>query len=1049
MRSLFFALSLIAGLPPAISAEGVPLVERLASIIIAPKARPAEVGVSGLGRLAVTSPRPAAQVVGTITGRVTDGRTGQPIPSAQVYIRVIDRGVLCGEDGRYVLPNVPAGTYTVAAELIGYGSISAEVAVAAGQTVVHDFRMSQQAVAMNEIVVTGVAGGERRRAVGNAVATLQGADVVTRAPVLNVQDVLRGRAPSVSLMGGGMVGQAPRIRIRGASTLSLAGNPLVYIDGVRANREETSGYSYGNNDGIRSMFTSLDPEQIERIEVLKGPAAATLYGTEASRGVINIVTKRGASGGAKVDLLMRTGVQFISNPESTIGRDNYWQNPTTKEIVHSNLWNYITGDLGFPLFTYGPMQTYSATVSGGSSDTQYFFSGTYSREVGVQSWNWAKKLNVRSNIDTQLHKNLGVALSLGFTNGRDRLATDGYASIVEGIQLGGPGNIAENRCATTRNAAGCALLMGMTVQALPAKETTLFNTQELNRFTGSLTFSHKAYGWLANRLIVGLDYTGELDEAYRDFTTNDTVLAAIGANGAKGFRNENRTEYLLTTTDFSSTATLDVTEKLASATSFGVQYYTNTRSFLSASGEQFAGPGLSTITATSIRGVPQNNRISNNTLGAYAQETLTWQDRIFLTGAIRVDNNSAFGDDIQFVSYPKVSLSWVMNEEDWFENVMPSWWNELRFRSAWGQSGEQPEAFSALRTWTSVTGPSNTAGVSPAALGNPDLTAEVGEETEIGFDAGMFESRVGLEATYYRKLTKDAILSRDLAPSTGFTGSQFFNAGRILNQGLEASLNGVVLDRPNLRWDFGLNLSYNTAEVQQLSGEPGDTMIVFGAWSMMEHRVGHAPYSWFGTKVVSADLDPVTGKALNAMCDNGVGGTTPCFNSTGKTIAPRVDLGRAIAPLEIGLSTDVAVGRNLRFHAQFTSEQGHKRFDNTDRQRCRLNRVCRENYYLAEMDPLMAATIQSSDGIISSWVRDVSFVRLKELSATYTLSQSLTERFGLRHAEAQIAGRNLLTFTDWPQSDPEVMFSSGGRAFMVQTNLPQSQQITTSFRISF
>jgi hypothetical protein len=180
-----------------------------------------------------------------------------------------------------------------------------------------------------------------------------------------------------------------------------------------------------------------------------------------------------------------------------------------------------------------------------------------------------------------------------------------------------------------------------------------------------------------------------------------------------------------------------------------------------------------------------------------------------------------------------------------------------------------------------------------------------------------------------------------------------------------------------------------------------------------------------------------------------MGGTTPCFDAGGSTIAPRVFLGRAIAPHEFSLSTDVSVGTGLRFHALFTSEQGHKRFDNTLRQRCRLYNVCRENAYPEEWDPIMRATIQSSDQIIDSWVNDVSFIRLKEVSVSYDLPLRITERFGMSHATWQIAGRNLLTFTDWTDVDPEVQFSSGGRAFMQQNNLPLPQQIVTSIRLSF
>lgn len=1108
MRSLFFSFALIAaGLPQATSAQTVPLMERRASaqhlastesagglILAALDAGEREVlersarldvenvplgvaleglneasgvptvsgpRVSGspsllipakpnlLGRRTVTSRQPPVQVVGTVTGRVTDGSTGQLISSAQISIGALALGTVSRADGRYLIPNVPAGTHTLTAELIGYLTESVQVTVASGQTVIQDFRMSAQAVAMDAIVVTGVPGGTRRRAVGNAVGTLDGLAVTNVAPVKDVQDVLRGRTPSLIMMGSGAVGASPEIRIRGASTFSLSGNPLIYIDGVRANSEERTGFDiYGS---VRSAFGSLDPEQVERIEVLKGPAAATLYGTEASRGVINILTKRGQAGGTKVDLLVRQGVNFIAGPEDKPGVENYWRDPSSGQVYTLNLVRNMK-DLGKELFTYGPLQTYSASLTGASPDTRYFFSGTYQREVGVLSWNWVKRLNLRTNLDTQLSQDLGLSLSMGYTNSKDRLPRQGTESIMEGVEFGSARFLPEHRCRTTKNAFGCDLFDGFIQNAVPARDKSLHNQQFLDRFTGSLTLTHGAFGWLTTRLTAGLDYTGELDLRFREFQTNDTTIASLGPRQAKGFRDERRMSYFLTTTDFSSTADLDLTDKLHAATSVGVQYYTNTISFLQASGQEFAGPGLSTITSTSILGVPQNNRIADRTLGLYVQETLGWQDRLFLTGAVRVDNNSAFGSDIKLVTYPKASLSWVMNEEGWFQDLAPSWLNTLRLRTAWGQSGEQPASFSALRTWSPVTGPQNTAGVTPNTVGNPNLTAEVGEETEIGFDSDLLGRRLGLQFTYYHKLTKDAILERDLPPSGGFTGQQFVNAGRIVNKGVETQLNALLIDRPGLRWDVGFNLSYNTSKILQLSGEPGDTTIVFNAWSSMEHRVGHPPYSWFGVDVVSAELDPKTYRAINAMCSDGMGGTTPCFDAKDNAIAPRVFLGRAIAPVEMSLSTDVTIGRGLRFHALFTSEQGHKRFDNTLRQRCRLYTVCRENAFPEEWDPIMRATVQSSDQIIDSWVNDVSFIRLKEVSLSYDIPDRIIQGFGMSRATWQIAGRNLLTFTDWTATDPEAIFESGStffRPFFQQNNIPLPQQIVTSIRLSF
>jgi len=971
----------------------------------------------------------APEVQGTLTGRVTDAESGAPLGGVQVYIDALDRGTLTEATGRYLLQNVPDGTHTLTAERIGYATTNVEVTIQPGATVIQDFALSQAVLAMDEIVVTGQPGGTRRRAIGNKVSEVNASDIVDAVPVGDMQEVLDGSATSVNMMGSGVVGAAPRMRVRGSSTFSLTNNPLVYIDGVRINNDETTGFMFGNNAGVRSALTALDPQQIEKMEVLKGPAAATLYGTEASRGVINIITKRGRAGPARVNVMVRQGVNFVQNPEGRIGFQNFWTDPDNGDVISVNMIDRLKGQGRMP-FSYGSVQTYNANVTGGSEDTQYFFSGTWSDETGVYEWNWMEKLNLRGNIDSQLHEDLGVSVNLGYTNSEDRLPTDGFASIQEGIQFGSARNFPEQRC--ERNPGfGCDLFNGFNTFDVPVRDRSLVNKQFLDRFTGGVTFTFEPLDWLTTRLTTGIDQTSEKNVAFREFQTNDTAVASLGANGRKGFRNESRWSRFQTTTDLSATAELDLTSSLTGSTSVGFQYYTKNFNFLQADGQQFAGPGLRTVTSTAIISTPQNNDVQNNTLGFYGQETFGWKDRLFLTGAVRVDNNSAFGSDIDLITYPKASLSWVLSESDWFDDISPSWLDGLRLRVAWGQSGEQPPAFSALRTWTPVTGPENSTGVTPNTVGNPDLDAEVGEEIEIGFDSEFLDSRLALDFTYYDKTTKDAILERDLPPSNGFT-----------------SIDARIVNGRRFNWNLGFNFSWNEGEIKRLSGQPGDTTIVFNSWSSMEHRVGHAPNSWFGVKVVDAEVD-AQGNVLSAQCSDGRGGSTACFDANGSTIAPRVELGRAIAPVEMSLTTDATFFEDFHLHARFTSEQGHKRFDNTQRQRCRLYRVCRANSFPAEWDAEMRATVISSDQIIDAWVNDVSFIRLKEISVSWDVPARYLQGFGLSRASLQVAGRNLLTFTDWTGTDPETMFSSGGRAFMAQNNLPLPQSIITTLRVTF
>lgn len=234
--------------------------------------------LTALALVGVLLAAPLAAQTGTVTGIVTSAQNGQPISAAQIYISTLDIGVLSQANGRFALINVPAGSHTLSVERIGFRVATAAVTVAAGGTVVQNFTLSEEALALDEVVVTGTAGGSQRRAVGNVVANVAVNQITATAPVATVEDVLIGRTPGVSLIPASSAGGGSKIRIRGHSSMALAGDPIIYVDGVRMNDNRTQVGRFSN----QSRLADFDPNTIESIEIIKGPAAATLYGTEAS-----------------------------------------------------------------------------------------------------------------------------------------------------------------------------------------------------------------------------------------------------------------------------------------------------------------------------------------------------------------------------------------------------------------------------------------------------------------------------------------------------------------------------------------------------------------------------------------------------------------------------------------------------------------------------------------------------------------------------------------------------------------------------------------------
>ena len=235
----------------------------------------------------------------------------------------------------------------------------------------------------------------------------------------------------------------------------------------------------------------------------------------------------------------------------------------------------------------------------------------------------------------------------------------------------------------------------------------------------------------------------------------------LGSNGREGDRSIWDINTKTRTVDYSATATFSVTDQLTSATSVGLQYFEEDRSQLFLQGEEFSVSSLETISGGDER-TADEDFLENVTVGTFIQNEFGWEDRIFLTGAVRFDDNSAFGTDFNAAVYPKASGSWVMSEEDFWPD--PLGVDEFRLRGAWGKSGQQPDAFAASRLYTPITGPGQGA-LTPLAIGNPDLGPEVGRELELGFDASLLDDRVGLEFTWYSRVTKDAIVASPVRPS--------------------------------------------------------------------------------------------------------------------------------------------------------------------------------------------------------------------------------------------------------------------------------------------
>jgi len=974
--------------------------------------------VAGFFFVLAVPPRWVAAQAGPIAGTVTNRTTGEAVPSAVVTVAGTALRAVTDPAGRFRFVDVPGTSAVLQVRTIGYRP--AEDTVTVGDTNVR-VTLEQRALDLSRIVVTGTPAATERRQIGNAVSLIDAASITQTTPVNDVQSLLNGRAAGVLIQPAtGAVGSGSRIRIRGASSFSLTSQPLVYVDGVRVDADFASGptnQDFGSSS--ISRFNDFNPDEIESIEVVKGPAAATLYGTEASNGVIQIITKHGDSGPARWNFIMRQGLDYFANPEGRFPTN--YQVDTAGNLLSINLRD-LEAQVG-DIFRTGHISEYQASVSGGSNTVKYFVAGGTELQGGAEPSNDFRHTNGRANVTVTPSDKVTISANMGYISGPTDLSCEaGCGGRMFTTVFMNPLNLGTFRK---------GFHSGLPV----AYDQEYHFSQSLDRFTGSVQLQHRPVKWFTHRLTFGVDRTRELNQLYQPLI--DSLQIFFGSD-ALGYIARTNRAVDNTTVDYAATATFDLSPTLRSSSSAGLQFYHTLIDTAFADGQFFPAPGLSSIDATTGPRSNAGGLEETKSIGAYGQEQIAWRDRVFVTAGLRSDDQSTFGVNFNRVYYPKASVSWVMSDESFWSW---SFVNQLRLRAAYGESGRAPPYNAAVRTYAPATGPGDVTAVTPQNIGNAALGPERGKEFELGFDVGLWNDRVGLEFTYYRKRTTDEILQRDIAPSIGFSGQQYFNAGAVLNQGIELLAHGRPYSRGPVTVDLTFNLATNNNKIESLL--PGVTSVSPGTFLL--HKVGYPVGSWFAKRVVSAQLDGA-GNAINVLCDDGNGGGVACSS------APVVYLGRTIPNVEGAFGPSVTLWNRLRVDGLFDFKTGYKKLDGNTRVRCTIFIRCLENFRPLQGNPITVAEIQTG-GIPDFYINDAKFMKLRQLTASYTLPEEWVEKIGASRAIVSLTGRNLFTWTSYPGLEPEAMFLGGTRggnfSAWEQADLPQLEQWLFTVNLSY
>lgn len=935
----------------------------------------------------------------TITGRVTDSISGGPVEGARIGVLGGVTAVGATGTGQFSLPNVPAGDVTLLVRAVGYRR--REVRVSAGATTV-DVALGRDVFKIEEIVVTGQATAVERRNLPNAVATV-GADDIGAVPqtTASIEQVLQGKVAGVDIQSNsGAPGGGLQVRLRGVTSVNADAQPLYIVDGVimadvaiPSNQNAVTAAAGGSNpaltqDGQVNRIADLNPGDIETIEILKGASAAAIYGGRASNGVVIITTRRGVPGATRVSVSQRFGT-FMQSKK--IGARRYSNIADVDSTFRAGVGaaNGCTAT-SCPYFDHEEqlagrkkLSSQSAvTISGGTDNTRFLVSGLVQNDEGIIENSGFQRQSFRLNLDQRLGTALNANLRTnvvhtraqrGLTN-NDNSGTSYYLALAftpSFADLGkGPDGLFARNAFNASNPLQTAALSK--------------NVEDVWRF------------------IVGTDVTWNIKSGERN------SLRAIMSGGADYFLQKNPLLFP-PELQFEPQDGLPGTSLLSNSDNLNLNLGTNLVHTLNGSsfsattsaGVQYARRDLDIsriISKGLIAGQPNVNSGTNVqvnqarqlivNMGGFLQEELLLMDRkLLLTAGIRGDRSSLNANSHKYHLYPKAAASFILAREG------SGFFNELKLRGAYGESGNEPlygQKFTPLTATTNIGGiPGLTVG---ATTGSATLKPERQREIEVGADGQLWGSRLSFEATVYQKKISDLLLTRTLAPSSGVI-SEIFNGGKLRTRGVELGVGIAPVQSRSLSWYFRTNFSANRSRVTELPVPAFET-------------------GGFGTSLGAFRIDTLKSSATQIVGND----TLPDGRDTVRVI------GDANPDFRMSFINDIT-WKNLTFHVLADWQQGSEVLNLT---RLLYDFGANTADYADPVpgSPLTVgqARLSGFGTVASNYVERATFFKLREVSISWEMPSSMVRSVwgAFSGGRLSLSGRNLFTATPYSGLDPEV-----------------------------
>jgi TonB-linked SusC/RagA family outer membrane protein len=950
-----------------------------------------------------------------------------------------------------------------------------------------DAVMAQRLSKMDEVVITGTSAGTTRKQLGSYVSTVKSEDL-TKGASNNVLAALQGKTAGAQItQNSGDPAGGMSVRLRGVSSINSSSEPLYIVDGVIVNNSSPrvtntqSNYDGANSVGAvgTNRLVDINPADIDRVEVLNGAAAAAIYGSRANSGVVQIFTKRGASGAPQVNFstnILFSGLRKrleVNQAPTKFGGPTDGPGSQTQDILSpalTNITNVTRYDNQDLIFRNGMGTDNNVSVSGGTDMTKYFFSGSYFYNQGIIKNTDFQRFSFRTNIDQKLNKWASVNMGLNYVNSTANEKPEGntFFSPMNSVTI--LGNFHNLRA---RDGLGNLQTIGNLGRVNPISVIEDFKqVSRTNRVMTNFGVKLKPIKNLTVDYTMGIDAYGQTGTTYMPpfaynvnaaffgggTTGNDPSLNGYASAGSSNFFGINH--------DINVTYNTNITKDIASVTQLGYSEQYERNHFTLIQGRGMA-PFVQSVTGASTIIQGSDSRSEFSISGMFLQQNFKYRNHLFVTGAIRRDGSSVFGPNQRNQIYSKANASYVLSSTDYWRNLSVSkWWDLAKVRLAYGESGNLTGigAYDRFNVYQASSFNSRTALNSSSTLANNDVRPERQKEIEFGVDLAFLNNRVTFTMNVYDKRVNDMLLNRFIAPSTGFS-TLLDNIGNLKNTGFELVLGGTPVQTKDFSWNITGIYNRNRNEVLNI----GSALIQFSTNSGAPIALiqGQPVGVFYGTFFMTQDGSGVISKGSNGLPNHaglvlspagiprtayGIQNSVMSYTQQDYRAPNTSANGEGLPPLGSTVLRKVIGDPNPRYTATLVNEFTYKKLSlriqidatkgnsvfNADfrtRQGVGNGKIAELEHngllprgYISAYNA--SATIAFATGIyaIEQWrIDDGSNVRLRELSLSYSIGK-ISKVF--RDLSVNFSGRNLFVWTKYLGYDPEV--NSGGQSTLLR-----------------